>query len=137
MEYLLKQSRHEDAQALMKRAMLSLDPRKHAETMSKYAQMEFELGNPERGRTIFDGLILKYSKRLDLFFVYLDKECKFGSIEHARPILEKKVQERKLSDRQMKSLFKKWYRMEEEHGTEETQERVKESARIYVTSSRK
>eukprot|EP00535_Pseudo-nitzschia_heimii_P011047 CAMPEP_0197198668 /NCGR_PEP_ID=MMETSP1423-20130617/33486_1 /TAXON_ID=476441 /ORGANISM="Pseudo-nitzschia heimii, Strain UNC1101" /LENGTH=2088 /DNA_ID=CAMNT_0042652503 /DNA_START=105 /DNA_END=6374 /DNA_ORIENTATION=- len=136
MEYLLKQSRHEDAQTLMKRAMLSLEPRKHAETMSKYAQKEFELGNPERGRTIFDGLILKYTKRLDLFFVYLDKECKFGSIEHARAIIEKKVKEQKLSDRQMKSLFKKWYRIEEEHGTEETQEHVKESARIYVTSSR-
>jgi len=43
-------------------------------------------------------------------------------------MLEKKVDERKLSDRQMKSLFKKWYRMEEEHGTEENQEWVKETA---------
>jgi len=51
-------------------------------------------------------------------------------------MLEKKVDERKLSDRQMKSLFKKWYRIEEEHGTEETQEYVKESARAYVTTSR-
>jgi rRNA biogenesis protein RRP5 len=137
MQYLLKQSRHEDAQALMKRAMLSLATHKHAEMMSKYAQMEFELGSPERGRTIFDGLLLKYNKRLDLFFVYLDKECKFGNLAHARAMLEKKVEDRKISDRQMKSLFKKWYRMEEEHGTEETQEHVKESARTYVTASRK
>ena len=136
MKYLLKQSRQEDAQALMKRAMQSLASHKHAEIMSKYAQMEFELGSPERGRTIFDGLLLKYNKRLDLFFVYLDKECKFGTIEHARSMLKKKVDERKLSDRQMKSLFKKWFRMEEEHGTEETQESVKESARTYVAESR-
>jgi len=135
MQYLLKQSRHEDAQALMKRAMLSLATHKHAEMMSKYAQMEFELGSPERGRTIFDGLLLKFHKRLDLFFVYLDKECKFGNLEHARAMLEKKVQKRKLSDRQMKSVFKKWYRIEEEHGTEESRENVKEAARIYVTSS--
>ncbi|OEU17271.1 hypothetical protein FRACYDRAFT_168784 [Fragilariopsis cylindrus CCMP1102] len=136
MQYLLRQSRHQDAHALMKRAMLSLATHKHAETMSKFAQMEFELGSPERGRTIFDGLLLKYNKRLDLFYVYLDKECKYGNVEHARSMLEKKVDERKLSDRQMKSLFKKWYRMEEEHGTEETQECVKESARAYVTTSR-
>ena len=136
MQYLLKQSRHEDAQALMKRAMLSLATHKHAEMMSKYAQMEFELGSPERGRTIFDGLLLKYNKRLDLFFVYLDKECKFGNVDHARTLLEKKVEERKLSDRQMKSVFKKWYRIEEEHGTEETQEHVKEAARTYVTATR-
>ncbi|VEU43270.1 unnamed protein product [Pseudo-nitzschia multistriata] len=137
MRYLLKQSRDKDAHALMKRAMMSLGSHKHAETMSRFAQMEFELGSPERGRTIFDGLLLKYAKRLDLFFVYLDKECKFGNLEHARSMLERKVEERKLSDRQMKSLFKKWYRMEEEHGTEETQEHVKESARAYVTTSTK
>jgi len=69
MQYLLRQSRHEDAHALMKRALLSLAPYKHTETMSKFAQMEFELGSVERGRTLFDGLILKYPKRVDLFFV--------------------------------------------------------------------
>jgi len=136
MHYLLRQSRHQDAHALMKRALLSLATHKHAETMSKFAQMEFELGSPERGRTIFDGLLLKFKKRLDLFYVYIDKECKYGNIENARSMLEKKVDESKLSDRQMKSLFKKWYRIEEEHGTEETQEYVKESARAYVTTSR-
>ena len=66
--------------------------------------------------------------------VYLDKECKYGNVDHARSMLEKKVEERKLSDRQMKSIFKKWYRMEEEHGTQETQEHVKESARAYVST---
>jgi rRNA biogenesis protein RRP5 len=69
MHYLLRQSRHQDAHSVMKRAMLSLIPSKHAETMSKFAQMEFELGSPERGRTIFDGLLLKYNKRLDIFYV--------------------------------------------------------------------
>ena len=94
--------------------------------------MEFEHGSPERGRTLFDGLLVKLPKRLDLFFIYLDKECKYGKIAHARSMLEKKVNERKLSDRQMKSVFKKWYRIEEEHGTDETQEHVKDSARAYV-----
>jgi rRNA biogenesis protein RRP5 len=37
----------------------------------------------------------------------------------------------------MKSLFKKWYRMEEEHGTDESQERVKDAARAYVERSSK
>ncbi|KAG7347708.1 30S ribosomal protein S1 [Nitzschia inconspicua] len=134
MEYLLKHSRHQDAHAVMKRAMMSLAPYKHAETMCKFAQMEFELGSTERGRTLFDGLLLKYPKRLDMFFVYLDKEIKYGNIEHARSMLEKKVEERKLSDKKMKSLFKKWYKMEEENGTLETQEHVKDAARQYVSS---
>lgn len=134
MQYLLRNLRHQEAHAMMKRAMLSLAPYKHAETMSKFAQMEFELGSSERARTLFDGLLVKYPKRLDMFFVYLDKEVKYGKIGHARSMLEKKVEERKLSDKQMKSLFKKWYKMEEEHGTEETQDHVKESARRYVSS---
>jgi rRNA biogenesis protein RRP5 len=132
MQYLLRQSRQQEAHALMKRAMLSLATHKHVEVMSRFAQMEFELGSPERGRTLFDGLLLKFPKRLDLFFVYLDKECKYGKIEHARSALEKKVEERKLSERQMKSVFKKWYRIEEELGTIETEEHVKDLARAYV-----
>jgi rRNA biogenesis protein RRP5 len=137
LQYLLRQSRHQEAHALMKRAMLSLPPYKHAETMSKFAQMEFELGSPERGRTLFDGLLVKYPKRLDMFFVYLDKEVKYGTMDHARSLLETKVEAQKLSDKQMKSLFKKWYKLEEEYGTLDSQEYVKDSARTYVSSGRK
>jgi rRNA biogenesis protein RRP5 len=137
LQYMLKQSRHQDAHALLKRAMLSLAPYKHAETMSKFAQLEFEYGSPERARTVFDGLILKYPKRLDLFLVYLDKDVKFGTIQTARALLERKVKEAKLSDKQMKGMFKKWYRIEEQHGTEESREHVKESARNYVQKSSK
>jgi rRNA biogenesis protein RRP5 len=135
LQYLLKQSRHQEAHALLKRALMSLAPHKHAETMSKFAQLEFEFGSPERARTVFDGILMKYPKRLDLFFVYLDKEVKFGSVRNARSLVERKVEEPKLSDKQMKSLFKKWYRFEEQHGTAESQEHVKDSARNYVQKS--
>lgn len=132
LEFLLKQSRHQEAHALLKRALLSLASYKHAETMSKFAQLEFEYGSAERARTVFDGIVDKYPKRLDLLFVYLDKEVKFGTISNARQLLERKVEDAKLSDKQMKSLFKKWFRIEEEHGTEEQQEHVKNTAREYV-----
>jgi len=41
----------------------------------------------------------------------------------------------KLSDKQMKSLFKKWYSLEEQQGTDESRERVKNAARAYVERS--
>jgi rRNA biogenesis protein RRP5 len=132
LEYLLKQSQHQEAHALLKRAILSLAAYKHAETMSKFAQLEFEYGSAERARTVFDGIVEKYPRRLDLFFVYLDKEVKFGKVSQARALLERKVEEDKLSDKQMKSLFKKWFRMEEQHGNKDDQERVKDTARKYV-----
>jgi rRNA biogenesis protein RRP5 len=84
LQYLLKQSRHQEAHALSKRALLSLAPYKHAESMSKFAQLKFEFGSPERAITVFDGILHKYPKLLDLFFVYLDKGIKFGSVGTVR-----------------------------------------------------
>lgn len=135
LEYLLKQSRHSDAQALLKRALLSLPTYKHPETMSKFAQLEFEFGSAERARTVFDGILEKHKKRLDLFFVYLDKEVKFGTMDAARNRIEERIAQRKFSDKQIKSLFKKWFRLEADHGTEESQEHVKDAARKFVQES--
>ena len=138
-EYLLKSGRHEEAHALSKRALGSLAAYKHVETMSKFAQLVFEYGSAERARTLFDGLLLKHPKRLDLFFVYVDKEKKHGEIDTARSLFQRAVNPQssvssmmKLSDRQMKSLFKKWFTFEEQCGTDETQGRVKLAARAYV-----
>lgn len=140
--YLLKSSRHEEAHDLLKRSHQSLPKYKHIETMTKFAGFEFELGSPERGRTIFSALLLNHPKRMDLLFVNIDKEIKNGDITKARALFDSVVnpvsQDRKFkfSDKQMKSLFKKWYRMEDEHGNEETQERVKDEARAYVARSK-
>ena len=141
LQYLLKGDRHKEAHDLLRRSLQSLPQYKHMETMSKFAQLEFEFGSADRARTLFDGIILKNPKRLDLVFVYADKEVKHGSIEMARTLFERLSNPRgetpksKLSDKQMKSLFKKWYRMEEEHGTAETQENVKTAAKSYVDRS--
>jgi len=138
MEYMLKNGRHEEAFALSKRALFSLKPHKHVETMSKFAQLVFEYGSAEKARTIFDGLLLKYPKRLDLFFVYSDKEVKYGEIDAARSLFARvanphdETLKLKLSDKQMKRFFKKWFSFEENHGSEETQERVKDAARAFV-----
>jgi len=140
-QYLLKGSRHEEAHALLKRSLQSLPSYKHVEVMSKFAQMEFELGSPERGRTIFNALLEKHPKRMDLLFVNIDKEVKSGDIAKARALFDSVVnpvshdRKFKFSDKQMKSLFKKWYRMEEDHGDEESQERVKEEARAFVAKT--
>jgi rRNA biogenesis protein RRP5 len=134
LHYLLKGGRHQEAHALLKRALTSLPEYKHVETMSKFAQLEMEHGSMERGRTIMDGLLSKYRKRLDLLFVYVDKEVKHGELDAARALFERDY---KFSDKQMKSLFKKWYRVEEEHGTDETREHVKDAARAYVERSSK
>eukprot|EP00986_Skeletonema_menzelii_P013262 scaffold7611_cov145-Skeletonema_menzelii.AAC.2 len=140
-KYLFKGSRHDEAHKLLKRSLQSLPSYKHVETMSKFAQLEFELGSPERGRTIYNGLLEKHPKRMDLLFVNIDKEVKSGDISKARALFESVVnpvasgKKFNFSDKQMKSLFKKWYRVEEEHGDSNSQERVKEEARKFVANS--
>jgi rRNA biogenesis protein RRP5 len=139
LQYLLKSSRHEEAHALLKRSLTSLPEYKHVETMSKFAQQEYEYGSVERARTIFAALFDNKKQRLDLLFVYVDKEIKHGDIEYARNIFEKisnaacdSKSKNRFNDKQMKGLFKKWYRMEDEHGNEESRQNVKLNARAYV-----
>jgi len=136
-EYLLKSARHEEAHDIAKRALKSLPAYKHVETMKKVAQLEFEYGSHDRARTLFDGLLLKNPKRLDVFFVYVDKEVKHGDVDSARLLFQKQsgksgATKMKLSDKQMKSFFKKWFAFEEKHGTMNDQEAVKDAARSYV-----
>jgi rRNA biogenesis protein RRP5 len=37
--------------------------------------MEYKLGDPERGRTIFEGIADTHRKRLDLWNIYIDMEA--------------------------------------------------------------
>jgi len=137
-KYKLKMGNHEEASNLLKRSLLSLADYKHVEMVSKVAQLEFEFGTPERGRTLFSALLAKNPKRLDLLFVFVDKEVKCRNIDGARALFRGAVHptagsaELKLNDKQMKSLFKKWYRMEEIHGDLNTQDQVKLEATAYV-----
>ena len=66
-------------------ASLSTD----VETISKFAQLEFKLGDAERGRTIFEGIMDSYPKRLDLWFIYIDMEIKQRNVEGVRALFER------------------------------------------------
>ena len=56
--------------------------------MQMFAQMEFELGSPGRGRSIFNTLLEKHPKHMDLLFVNIDKEVKNGDIAKARALFD-------------------------------------------------
>jgi rRNA biogenesis protein RRP5 len=153
--YLLEQGRYDEAQKVVQKALLSLQSYKHVETLTKYAILAFTHGQVNTARTVFDGLLTKHPKRLDLFFVYIDQEIKSGNIVVARSMFQRVASRGnksilggktaatndeilsalKYNDKQMKRLFKKWYAFEEAHGTDISQENVKDAARAYVESS--
>ena len=53
-------------------------------TISKFAQLEYKLGDPERGRTIFEGIVDSHPRRWDLWSIYMDMEAGQQDIQSLR-----------------------------------------------------
>ncbi|KAL2011206.1 hypothetical protein VTN00DRAFT_3924 [Thermoascus crustaceus] len=145
--------------ALLPRALQSLPKHTHVETTSKFGQLEFRSknGDVERGRTVFEGLLSSFPKRVDLWNVLLDLEIKVGDKEQVRRLFERVLGisnakkkgaapaagaddgKRKLKPKQARFFFKKWLAFEEkiaaqESGNEKMVEEVKARAAEYVKS---
>ncbi|ORX72165.1 hypothetical protein DL89DRAFT_265795 [Linderina pennispora] len=110
-----------ESRDLLARALKALPKRKHIKAITQFGQMEFKHGEPERGRTVFEG-------RVDLWSVYLDME--WGA---TRKLFER-VTSMKHSSKKMKFFFKKWLAFEKAHGDDAHVEHVKNKAREYINS---
>jgi hypothetical protein len=53
------------------------------ETISKFAQLEFKYGSPERGRTVFEGLISTYPKVRPFIRSSVASILAYRYVEHA------------------------------------------------------
>lgn len=71
-ERILKQQQ-DVVQPVINRALLSLPRHKHIKFISQTAIHEFKCGVPDRGRSMFEGILREYPKRTDLWSVYLDQ----------------------------------------------------------------
>ncbi|KAL8286763.1 hypothetical protein RQP46_004291 [Phenoliferia psychrophenolica] len=132
-QFYLTRGRTAEASALLSRSLKSLEKRKHVKTISKFAQLEFKLGDAERGRTLFEGIMDSYPKRLDLWFVYVDMEIKQGDANRVRQLFNRILANR-LSSKKGKSVFKKWLSFEKEAGDEAGVEACKTRALAFVES---
>ena len=113
--------------------MQSLPQFTHIDLTSKFAQLEFNSknGDPERGRTIFEGLLSAFPKRVDLWNVLLDAEMKGGDKEQVRRLFER-ITSSKLKVKKARFFFKRWLAFEEREGDEEMVEKVKARAAEFV-----
>ncbi|KAG6911579.1 hypothetical protein DXG01_011882 [Tephrocybe rancida] len=109
-EYYLRRGNLEESRKLLPRSLQSLDKRKHLKTISKFAQLEYKQGEPERGKTLFEGIVDSHPKRWDLWSIYMDMEAGQGDIQSLR------------------SFFKKWLDLERKLGDEEGAQVVKQKA---------
>ena len=58
-----------------------------SKTIEKFAILEFRHGDQERGRTIFEGLVDRYPKRLDIWNNYIDQVVRLADIQSCRYVL--------------------------------------------------
>lgn len=123
---------------VLPRALQVLPKFTHLEVTSKFAQLEFKstAGLPERGRTIFEGLISSFPKRIDLYNVLLDLEVKLGDKEQIRALFERIFSSR-LKPKQAKYFFKRWLAFEENEGDERKIDEVKARAATWIRSAEK
>ncbi|ORY34880.1 hypothetical protein BCR39DRAFT_515324 [Naematelia encephala] len=133
-EFYLKKGDVDQARALLPRATKSLDKSKHVETIEKMAILEFKHGEAERGKTLFEGLIDRYPKRLDLWSVYIDQLAKTQDVQGCRGLFER-ILAQKLTSKKAKFLFKKWFSVETRIGDEAGQDKAKERAREWVAAN--
>ncbi|PWY72232.1 nucleic acid-binding protein [Aspergillus sclerotioniger CBS 115572] len=140
----------ERARALLPRALQSLPSHTHVETTSKFAQLEFRSsnGDVERGRTVFEGLLSSFPKKVDLWNILLDLEIKNGDAEQVRRLFERVLgitkkggaveASKKVRPKQARFFFKKWLSFEEKLASEGSNDKmvedIKAKAADYVKS---
>lgn len=115
------------AREMGERALQRLPANKHKDFTRQFALLEFELGDPERGRTLFEALLSVSPKRIDIWNVYIDQEIKLGDVKRYTALFER-VLKQKISMKQAKFFFKKWISVAAD------QEYVANRAREYVSS---
>ncbi len=91
----------EEARKLLPRGLQSLEKRKRElafycwflpqssrlvdlKTISQFALLEYKHGDPERGKTLFEGIIDSHPKRWDMWSVYMDMEGTQKNIQNLR-----------------------------------------------------
>ncbi|KAH9898165.1 U3 snoRNP-associated protein Rrp5 [Cubamyces lactineus] len=126
-EHYLKRGMVEEARKLLPRSLQSLEKHKHLKTICKFAQLEYKLGDPERGKTIFEGIVDSHPKRWDMWSIYVDMEAGQGDIMSIRNLFNR-VLALKMTSHKAKSFFKKWLELERRLGDEEGQADVKAKA---------
>jgi len=129
--FYYKNNKLNDGRFVLQRSLQSLEKKEHLEMSSKFAQIEFRYGDPERGKTMFETILANYPRRTDLWSVYVDQLVKTGDIDAARALF-RRMATLDLQAKRMKFLFKKWLDFETGHGTESGVGEVRQAAQKYL-----
>ncbi|KAG0678674.1 rRNA biogenesis protein rrp5 [Pichia californica] len=129
--FLIDRNDNEEAHKILARSLQILPKRNHVDVVRKFAQLEFQKGDAEQGRSLFEGLLSDVPKRIDLWNVYIDQEIKVDNKKKVDELFERVI-EKKLTRKQAKFFFAKWLNYEEQKGDEKSQDYVKAKAAEFA-----
>lgn len=109
------------ARALLPRATQQLGDKHSQNIISRFAALEFRSpnGEPERGRTMFEGLLAAWPKKGDLWNQLLDLEVGIadgkdnGDVTAIRDVFERRTKVKGLKPQQAEKWFRRWAAWEE------------------------
>jgi len=130
-QFYFKNSRKEEGRGVFTRALQNLEVKEAADITSKFAQMEFNFGDTERGKTMYEKLVSTYPKRVDIWKSYTEQLTRIGDVDASRALFER-ISTLGLQAKKMKPLFAKWLEFETTYGTEEQQGVVRAAALQYL-----
>ena len=83
--------------------------------------LEYKQGRSESGRTMFEGIVTNYPKRMDIWSIYMDMEVKYGGKQNsaqARNLFERclSLNEIQKKPKSMKLVFRKYMEFENQFG---------------------
>lgn len=105
------------ARSLLPRATQQLDSRHSQNLISRFAALEFRSpnGEPERGRTMFEGLLAAWPKKGDLWSQLVDLEIGAEDTDPTavRDVFERRTRVKGLKPQQAEKWFRRWAAWEE------------------------
>ncbi|KAL8859953.1 MAG: hypothetical protein Q9178_003501 [Gyalolechia marmorata] len=132
--YLTTLNQPSKAHALLPRALQTLPQHTHLQLTSQFAALEFKSpnGDPERGRTMFEGVLGTFPKRLDIWSILVDLETNKGDKDRARGLFERGTKVKGIKKGKMQKWFEKWEKWEGKHGDQRSQDRLSQHAEAYL-----
>ncbi|XP_062399126.1 protein RRP5 homolog [Sardina pilchardus] len=131
--FLVRQGQSDAANALLQRALKSLSNKQHVDLITKFARLEFQHGDKDRGKAMFDKVLTSYPKRTDLWSVFIDLMIKHGNQQEVRELFDRVIH-LSVAVKRIKFFFKRYLEYEKKNGTPETIQAVKQKALEYVES---
>lgn len=130
-EFYFKQGQLKESGDVLKRALGSLKKNEKTQMLSGYAVLLYAYDFADQGRTVFEDLVDKLPKRLDLWNMYVDQETKKKNYDYVRGLF-KRMTGLKMNVNKVKGVFKKWLTFEDAHGSEKTVAEVEGLVQEYI-----